>query len=117
MTTSRRSCAPAPSRVGSHRHQATEKVPDQIIDALMALSLHDDASHTHPLAAWVVMDDQPGYAGHLIARLVTDTPTAYVLVAGDLGALRTQSPPGLERSPCQPGDPPGLIETWFWPSA
>jgi hypothetical protein len=71
---------------------------DRIIDAMMAPSLHDDA-------------------GHLIARLVTDTPTAYVLVAGDLGALRTQIPPGLERSPCQPGDPPGLIETWFWPSA
>jgi hypothetical protein len=46
---------------------------DQIIDAMMAPSLHDDA-------------------GHLIARLFTDTPTAYVLVAGDLGALRTQIP-------------------------
>ena len=91
-------------------------MPDQIIDALMALSLHDDASRVHPLAAWVVMEDQPGYAGRLIARLVTDAPTAYVLVAGDLGSLRKQIPPGLELSPRQPGDPSGLVETWFWPS-
>ena len=59
--------------------------------------------------------NQPGYAGRLLARLVTDIPTAYVLVADGLSALRTQIPPGLARSPCQPGDPPGLIETWLWP--
>jgi hypothetical protein len=104
-------------QLGTAASTKAPEMPDQIIDAMMALSLHDDASRVHPLAAWVVMEDQPGYAGHLIARLVTNTPTAYVLVANSLSALRTQIPPGLARSPCQPGDPPGLIETWFWPSA
>jgi hypothetical protein len=89
-------------------------MPDQIIDALMALSLDDDARRAHPLAAWVVMEKQPGYAGKLIARLVAETPTAYVLVAGSLSELRAQIPPGLERSPRQIGDPLGLVETWFF---
>src|SRR5258708_11081120 len=86
-------------------------MPDQIIDALMAMSLDEDARRAHPLAAWVVMEEQPGYGGKLIARLVTETPTAYVLVAGRLSALRAQLPPGLERSPRQPADPLGLVET------
>jgi hypothetical protein len=88
-------------------------MPDQIIDALIALSLDEDIRRAHPLAAWVVMEDQPGYAGRLIARLVTQSPTTYVLVASSLSGLRAQIPPGLERAPCQNGDPPGLIETWF----
>ena len=106
---------PHDRQLGTAAATEAPEMPDQIIDALMALSLHDDASRAHPPAAWVVMEDQPGYAGRLLARLVTDIPTAYVLVANSLSALRTQIPPGLARSPCQPGDPPGLIETWLWP--
>jgi hypothetical protein len=64
-------------------------MPDQIIDAMMALSLHDDASRVHPLAAWVVMEDQPGYAGHLIARLVTNRRAS-----GSLGHLGASWPDG-----------------------
>ena len=30
-------------------------MPDQIIDAVMARSIHTDAVRTHPLAAWVVL--------------------------------------------------------------
>jgi hypothetical protein len=31
---------------------------DQIIDAVMARSIHADAVRTHPLAAWVIVRDQ-----------------------------------------------------------
>jgi len=30
-------------------------MPDQIIDAVTARSIHTDAVRTHPLAAWVVL--------------------------------------------------------------
>ena len=45
---------------------------DQIIDAVMARSIHADAVRTHPLAAWVIVRDQIDYPGDLVARLVTD---------------------------------------------
>jgi hypothetical protein len=61
-----------------HAAAATEapEMPDQIIDALMALSLYEEARRAHPLAAWVVMKEQPDYGGKLIDRLVTAIPTA-----------------------------------------
>ena len=31
-------------------------MPDQIIDAVTARSIHTDAVRTHPLAAWVIAD-------------------------------------------------------------
>ena len=59
---------------------------DQIIDAVMASSIHADAVRTHPLAAWVIVRDQIDYPGDLVARLVTDQLTPYVLLADTLGA-------------------------------
>ena len=85
---------------------------DQIIDAVMAQSIHDDAVRKHPLAAWVIVHDQVDYPNDLVARLVTDQFTPYVLVADTLGALHAQLPPGLIRSERQPSDPREIVETW-----
>lgn len=86
---------------------------DQIIDALMACAIHGDAARTHPLVGWIVMRDQPEYPDEMIARLVTDAPTPYVLRGHTLAELRDQLPPGLDRSERQPSDPPEVVEVWF----
>jgi hypothetical protein len=85
----------------------------QIIDPMMARSLQDDAARTHPLFAWIVMQDLPEYPGALVARLVTDTPTPYVLIAQSLSEIQASLPPGLARSERQPVDPPEVVEVWF----
>jgi hypothetical protein len=90
-------------------------VSDQIIDAGMARSLHDEAVRVHPLVAWAVMEDQFGHPGKLVARLIAPTPSAYVLVADTLAELRAQLPPGLTHSEPPPGGPPGVLEMWFSP--
>ena len=92
-------------------------MPDQIIDAVMARSIHADAVRTHPLAAWVIVRDQIDYPSDLVARLVTDQLTPYVLLADTLAALHAQLPLGLVRSERQPSDPPEIVETWVAASA
>jgi len=87
-------------------------MPEQIIDAMMAQSIHADAARTHPLAAWVIVRDQIDYPGDLVARLVTDVLTPYVLLADTLAGLHTQLPIGLVRLERQPSDPPEIVETW-----
>lgn len=87
-------------------------MPEQIIDAMMARSIHADAARTHPLAAWVIVRDQIDYPGDLVARLVTDVLTPYVLLADTLAGLHTQLPIGLVRLERQPSDPPEIVETW-----
>jgi hypothetical protein len=59
--------------------EAKPEMPDQITDAVMARALHADAVRVHPLAAWVILRDPVDYPGELVARLVTDTLTPYVL--------------------------------------
>jgi hypothetical protein len=86
---------------------------DQIIDAVMARSIHADAVRAHPLAAWVIARDQIDYPGQLVARLVTDAPTSYVLLSDTLAGLQAQLPPGLVRSERQPAEPPEVVEIWF----
>ena len=86
---------------------------DQIIDAAMARSIQVDAGRAHALSSWVVLEDPPDYPGKVIARLLTDKPTSYVLVADSLGALRAQLPHGLVRSVRQLADLPELVEIWF----
>ena len=86
---------------------------DQIIDALMACAIHADAARTHPLVGWIVMRDQPDYPDEMIARLVTDAPTPYVLRGHTLAEVQAQLPPGLERTERQPSDPPEVVEVWF----
>jgi hypothetical protein len=74
-------------------------VPYQIVDAMMAQSLQEDAGRNHPLFAWIVMDDVPEYLGAVVARLVTDAPTPYILLAQTLAEIHASLPPGLIRSP------------------
>jgi hypothetical protein len=82
---------------------------DQIIDALMACAIHAGAARTHPLG-WIVMQDQSGYPDEMIARLVTDTPTPYVLRGHTLAEVQAQLPPSLERTERQPSYPPEVVE-------
>jgi len=87
-------------------------MPDQIIDAVMARSIQADAVRTHPLAAWVIVRDPIDYPGDLVARLVTDGLTPYVLRADNLAGLHAQLPPGLARVARQASDPPEVVEVW-----
>ncbi len=79
----------------------------------MAAALYTDLSRAHPLVGWAVMDDVPEYAGKLVARLITVTPSKYALVADSLAELRAQLSPGLDRLERQPGDPQNLAELWL----
>ncbi len=88
-------------------------MPDQIIDAAMAQALHVDANRTRPMVGWVVLHDPPEYPDKVIARLVTDGPTPYVLIAGTLAELQALLPPDLSHSQRQPADPPDVVEFWF----
>jgi hypothetical protein len=88
-------------------------MPDQIIDATMAQSLHADVCRTSPLVGWLVMRDPPDYPGKATARLVTDEPTFYVLVADTMGEPHAALPPGLVRLERRPTDPPEVVEIWF----
>ena len=99
--------------VASHTPEANSDMSDQIIDALMACAIHADAARTHPLVGWIVMQDQPDYPDEMIARLVTDTPTPYVLRGHTLAEVQAQLPPGLERTERQPSYPPEVVEIWF----
>jgi hypothetical protein len=86
---------------------------DQVINTTMARALHSDACRTHPIVGWLVMQDLPDYPDRVVARLVTVSPTPYVLVADTLGELHAALPPGLIRSERQPADPPEVVEIWF----
>ena len=85
-------------------------MPIQIIDRVMARSVQADAARRHPLFAWVIMQGVPDYPGAVLARLVTDAPTAYVLIGQTLAQVQAQLPPGLERSERQPSDPKAVME-------
>jgi hypothetical protein len=88
-------------------------MPDQIIDAVMARALHADAVRVHPLSVWIILRDPVDYPGELVARLVTDTLTPYVLRAGTLAEIHAQLPPNLKRAERYPSDPPEVVEAWF----
>ena len=86
---------------------------DQVVDAAMARGLHADACRTHPLVGWVVMRDPPEHPDRVVARLVTEAPTPYVLLADTLAEIHARLPPYLVRSERQPADPPEVVEIWF----
>ena len=86
---------------------------DQVIDAAMARGLHADACRSHALVGWVVMQDPPEYPDRVTARLVTEAPSPYVLVADTLAGIHAQLPAGLTRAGRQPADPPEVVEIWF----
>ena len=86
---------------------------DQIIDAEMAGALQADAIRKHPLVAWIVTRDELSHLGEFVARLMTDGPTSYVMLADTLAGLQAQLPTGLARADRQPADPPEIVEVWF----
>ena len=86
---------------------------DQIIDIAMAQALQTDVARTRPIAGWVVMRDPPDYPDKIIARLVTDRPPPYVLMAESWAEIQALLPPGLVRAECQPADLPEVVEIWF----
>ena len=86
---------------------------DQIIDAATARALQRDVAKTRSLFGWAVYQDAPDYPGKVIARLVTDKPTPYVLVADTLAELQAMLPRRLERSDRRACDAPELVEVWL----
>ncbi len=86
---------------------------DRIIGAELARTIHADACRTRPLVGWIVMRDPPDYPGKFVARLVTNLPSSYVLVADTLAEIHTALPPGLVRKDRQPANPPEVAELWF----
>ena len=86
---------------------------DQIINAAMAQAIQLDAVRTHPLSGWIVMRDPPDYPGKVIARLVTNGSTPYLLVADTLGGIHATLPAHLVRSDRQPVDLPEVLEVRF----
>ena len=95
--------------------QETPDMPaqDQIIDAVMAGALQADAIRKYPLVAWIITRDEVVYPGEFVARLTTDGPTSYVMLADTLTGLQAQLPTGLARADGQPADPPAVVEVWF----
>jgi hypothetical protein len=89
---------------------------DQIVDPTMAHAIQVDAARTHPLLTWVVTRDEGTYRGHFVARLLTDGPTPYVLLAQTLGQLHARLPPGTRWSDRRSADPPEVVEIWFLPT-
>jgi hypothetical protein len=88
---------------------------DQIIDPATAQALQKDVAQTRSLFGWAVWRDAPDYSGKVIARLVTDKPTPYVLVADTLAELQAMLPRRLERSDRRTCDAPELVEVWLGP--
>jgi hypothetical protein len=60
----------------------------------------------------VGLRDLPDYPEAWVARLVTDTPSSYILLAHSLAEIQACLPPGLVRSERQPSDQPEVIEAW-----
>ena len=83
---------------------------DRVIDAALARGLHADACRAHALVGWVVMRDPPAYPDKVIARLVTEGSSPYLLVADTLAEIHAQLPPRLARTERQPVDPPKVVE-------
>jgi hypothetical protein len=57
------------------------------------------------------MQDAPEYPDKFIARLVTDAPSPYLLIADTLAEIHGQLPPHLVRKERQSVDPPEVMET------
>lgn len=66
------------------------------------------------LPIWTVYQSPVDYPGKFVARLfIWDKPTAKVLIAPSLEALRALLPNGLSCLARSPADAPGIVETWL----
>ena len=54
---------------------------------------------------WVIMQDPPEYPDKVVARLVTETPSPYVLVADTLAEIHARLPADLVRIGRRPAEP------------
>jgi hypothetical protein len=88
-------------------------VSDDILTPEMAVALHQRALDLGDMAVWVISADEPDHPGALVARLITDGATPYVMTATSLPELRAMLPTGLERSDRQPADPEDVLEVWL----
>jgi hypothetical protein len=88
-------------------------MPHQIIDGVMARAIQADAARLHPLFAWIIVRNPPGFPGALMARLVADAPTPYILLGHTLAEVQAQMPPGLTRTERQTSYPPEVVGIWF----
>jgi hypothetical protein len=79
----------------------------------MARALHADACRDHVLVAWVVLWDLSAYPEQSAARLATNVPAPYLLLAETLAGIQEQLPSGLVRVGRQPADPLEVVEIWF----
>jgi hypothetical protein len=85
---------------------------DQVITPKLATALHQRALERSNHLVWKITEDGPGLAGVLLARLITDRATPYVLVAPSLKDPRIKLPPGLVRTDRQLADPLDVLEVW-----
>jgi hypothetical protein len=90
-------------------------VSNEILTPEIAATLHQRALELSALAVWVISEDEPDHPGVLVARLITEAATLYVLTAATLPELRAMLPPGLERSERQPTDLEEAMEVWLEP--
>jgi hypothetical protein len=88
---------------------------DVRIDPAPARALQTDVARTWSLFGWAVWRDAPDYPGKVIARLVTDQPTPYVMVADNLAELQAMLPRRLDRMERRVSDAPELVEVWLGP--
>ena len=65
------------------------------------------------MVGWVVIRDPPEYPDKITARLVTEAPSPYVLLANTLAEVHARLPPYLVRSERQPADPLEVVEIWY----
>jgi hypothetical protein len=79
--------------IASPPPEKNQDMPDQIIDAVMARALHADAVRAHPLVTWIIKRGQSDYPDEVVARLITDAPTPYVLLADSLAGCRPSCQP------------------------
>lgn len=86
---------------------------DKVIDAAAAQGLQAYACRANMLVTWVVMKGQLGYPGEFVARLVTDAPTPYILLADTLAGLQDQLPIDVKHADRRPADPPEVVEIWL----
>jgi hypothetical protein len=85
---------------------------DEIITPEMAATLHQRALDLGDMTVWVISENEPDHPGVLVARLIAEVVTPYMLTAATLPELRGKLPPGLERSDRQPADPEDVVEVW-----
>jgi hypothetical protein len=86
---------------------------DQIVDGGAAQGLQTYADRSYPMVGWVVMQGLLAHPGKIVARLVTDNDTSFLLTADTLEDLRRDLPVGLNRSDRQTTDAPEIVEFWF----